>query len=92
MTDVVMITNEIYIKSEPGVSEKNILTAYRTLRSMESVMLFAGSKGTYVEVRFSGGSHWTLDVSSTRGYSVTLNGAVPLDNETLASSLATLLV
>ncbi len=92
MTDITITTTATYIKAEPGVSEKDIIKSYRSLRTMESVILFTGPKGTYVEVRFSGGAHWTLDVSEVRGSSVTLNTVTPLTNEALCDSLAGLVV
>jgi hypothetical protein len=92
MADVVITSNATYIKSEPGISEEGIVSAYRTLRSMESVILFEGPRGTYVEVRFSDGAHWTLDVNKVRGADVTLNSVIPATNEGLVTSLAALLV
>jgi len=92
MTDIAIITSSTYIKAEPGLSEKNILKSFRSLRTMESVTLFTGSKGTYVEVRFSSGDHWTLDVNKKRGSDVTLNGIVPADNDALTEALSNLLV
>lgn len=92
MTKVIITTSGAYIKAEPGLSATSILTAYRQLSSMRSVLLFSGTKGTYVEVHFSETEHWTLDVTSKRGDSVSVNGATPASNEELALTLAGLLI
>ncbi len=91
MADVIITTNGTYIKAEPGISEEDIVKSYRPLRCIESVILFTGAKGTYVEVRFTDNAHWTLDVTGNRGADVTIDGSTPASNEALTDSLAALL-
>lgn len=92
MATIAITSTSAYIRVEPGVANEDVVTAYRKLSAMESVTLYTGRKGTYVEVKFSDTTNWTFDMNKNRGKDATVNSVLPKDNADLCTLIASIMV